>query len=72
MNTNKTYYIGSGNYFGKCEATDKFHKEILPLLKKLKIKETDIDKIANLVSEIYSLGYNDGYDNCEHEVAEFD
>lgn len=60
MNTNKTYYIGSGNYFGKCEATYKFHNEMLPLLKKLNIKETDIDKIANLVSEIYSLGYNDG------------
>lgn len=31
--SNKTYYIGSGNYFGKCDATDKFHKELLPLLK---------------------------------------
>lgn len=55
MNKNKTYYIGSGNFFGKCEASDKFHKEMLPLLSTLKIKETDIDKIANIVSEIYSL-----------------
>lgn len=70
--SNKKYYIGSGDYFGKCNADNTFHYEMLPLLKKLKIKETDIDKIANLVSEIYSLAYNDGYDNCEHEVAEFD
>ena len=28
MNKNKTYYIGSGNFFGKCEASDKFHKEM--------------------------------------------
>ena len=26
MNKNKTYYIGSGNFFGKCEASDKFTK----------------------------------------------
>lgn len=71
MNKNKTYYIGSGNFFGKCEASDKFHKEMLPLLSKLKIKEADIDKIANIVSEIYSLAYNDGYDNAEHEASEY-
>ena len=52
MNKNKTYYIGSGNFFGRCEASDKFHKEMLSLLSKLKIKETDINKIANIVSEI--------------------
>lgn len=81
MNKNKTYYIGSGDFFGKCEASDKFHKEMLPLvtsllemlplLSKLKIKETDIDKIANIVSEIYGLAYNDGYDNAEHEASEY-
>lgn len=63
MNKNKTYYIGSGNFFGKCDASDKFHKEMLPLLSTLKIKETDIDKIANIVSEIYSL--------AEHEASEY-
>lgn len=74
MNKNKTYYIGSGDFFCKCEASDKFHKEMLPLLSKLKIKETDIDKIANIVSEIYGLAYNDGYDgydNAEHEASEY-
>lgn len=71
MNKNKTYYIGSGNFFGKCEASDKFHKEMLPLLSKLKIKEADIYKIANIVSEIYSLAFNDGYDNAEHEASEY-
>ena len=63
MNKNKTYYIGSGKFFGKCEASDKFHKGMLPLLSTLKIKETDIDKIANIVSEIYSL--------AEHEASEY-
>lgn len=70
--SNKKYYIGSGDYFGKCKADDTFHYEMIPLLKKLNIKETDIDKISKIVSEIYSLAYNDGYDNCEHEVSEFD
>lgn len=67
----KKYYIGSGDFYGKCEASDKFHREMLPLLSKLKIKETDIDKIANMVSEIYGLAYNDGYDNAEHENVEY-
>lgn len=71
MNKNKTYYIGSGNFFGKFDASDKFHKEMLPLLSTLNIKETDIDKIANIVSEIYSLAYNDCYDNAEHEAYEY-
>ena len=44
---------------------------MLPLLSTLKIKETDIDKIANIVSEIYGLAYNDGYDNAEHEASEY-
>lgn len=71
MNKDKTYYIGSGDFFGKCKASDKFHNEMLPLLSKLKIKKTDIDKIANIISEIYNLAYNDGYDNAEHELSEY-
>ena len=67
----KKYYIGSGNYFGKCEANNTFYNEMLPLVKKLKIDETDIDKIVNIVSEIYNSAYNDGYDNAEHEVSEY-
>jgi len=68
--SNNTYYIGSGDYFGKCKADDKFHNEMLPFLEKLDIGKYNIDTIAEMVSEIYSLAYNDGYDNCEHEVAE--
>ena len=44
---------------------------MLLLLSKLKIKEKDIDKIANIVSEIDGLAYNDGYDNAEHEASEY-
>lgn len=68
---NKQYKIGSGDFFGKCEANDKFNKELLLYLLKLNIKETDIDKIANLVSDIYSLAYDDGYNNAEHEASEY-
>lgn len=68
---NKQYKIGSGDYFGKCVANNKFNKELLPYLLKLNIKEKDIDKIANIVSDIYSLAYDDGYDNAEHEADEY-
>lgn len=68
---NKQYKIGSGDYFGKCAANNKFNKELLPLLLKLNIKEKDIDKIANIISDIYSLAYDDGYDNGEHEHFDY-
>lgn len=68
---NKQYNIGCGDYFGKCEANNKFNKELLPYLLKLNITKKDIDKIANIVSDIYNLAYNDGYDNAEHEASEY-
>lgn len=71
MNKDKTYYIGGGDYFGKNEASKMFHNEMLPLLSKLKIKETDIAKIADIVSNIYDSAYSDGYNNAEHESYEY-
>lgn len=66
-NKNKQYDIGSGDYYGKCEANNTFNKELLPFLLKLNITDSDIDKISNIVSDIYTLAYEDGYDNAEHE-----
>lgn len=59
----KEYYIGSGDYFGENGPNEKFNKEFVPFLKKLKIKEKDIDKIAKYVEEFYSIGYSNGADN---------
>lgn len=67
----KQYKIGSGDYYGKCEANNKFNKELLPYLSKLNITESDMDKIASLVSDIYDLAYEDGYDYAEHEPFDY-
>lgn len=53
---------------------DEFIKNILPLLKKYKVKEKDIDTIANSVEESYhigwSSGWSSGYHDCEMDIDE--
>lgn len=49
---------------------DEFIKNILPLLKKYKVKEKDIDTIANSVEESYHIGWSSGYNDCEMEFEE--
>lgn len=49
---------------------DEFIKNILPLLKKYKVKEKDIDIIANSVEESYHIGCSSGYHNCEMDIDE--
>jgi hypothetical protein len=49
---------------------DEFIKNILPLLKKYKVKEKDIDTIANLVEESYYIGWSSGYHDCEMDIDE--
>ena len=67
----KIYNIGFGDFFGKNTPNNKFNKELIPFLKKLGInKEKDLDKIAEIVSEIYSIGYSNGSDNREKEIME--
>lgn len=69
--TEKIYYIGDGDYFGNNSPNDKFNRELLPLLKNLGInKESDLDKIANLVSEIYEIGYDNGADTYVKEMQD--
>lgn len=67
----KIYNIGSGYFFKNKTSNDKFNKELIPFLKKLGInKEKDLNKIAEIVSEIYSIGYSNGSDNREKEIME--
>ena len=47
-----------------------FYKSILPLLKKYKIKERDIDAIALSVEESYHIGWSSGYNDCEMNIDE--
>jgi hypothetical protein len=49
---------------------DEFIKNILPLLKKYKVKEKDIDTIANSVEESYHIGWSSGYHDCKMDIDE--
>ena len=68
MKTN--YYIGSGDYFGNNDPSEKFNKEIVPALLKLGIKEKDMDKVASMFEDIYDMGYWNGVDNTEWALNE--
>lgn len=52
------------------EVNELFYKSILPLLKKYKIKERDIDAIALSVEESYHIGWSSGYNDCEMDIDE--
>ena len=61
-------------YAYKNEVNYEFIKNILPLLKKYKVKEKDIDTIAHSVEESYhiwwSIGWSSGYHDCEMDIDE--
>ena len=57
-------------YVYKKEVNDEFIKNILPLLKKYKVKEKDIDTIAISVEESYHIGWSSGYHDCEMDTDE--
>lgn len=52
------------------KVNEVFYKSILPLLKKYKVKEKDIDTIANSVEESYNIGWSSGYHDCEMDIDE--
>ena len=52
------------------KVNEVFYKSILPLLKKYKIKEKDIDTIANSIEESYHIGWSSGYHGCEMDIDE--
>ena len=52
------------------KVNEVFYKSILPLLKKYKLKEKDIDTIANSVEESYHIGWSSGYHDCEMDIDE--
>ena len=55
------------------KVNEVFYKSILPLLKKYKVKEKDIDAIALSVEESYhigcSIGWSSGYHDCEMDIG---
>ena len=57
-------------YAYKNEVNYEFIKNILPLLKKYKVKEKDIDAIALSVVESYHIGWSSGYNDCEMDIGE--
>jgi len=65
----KNYYIGCHDYFGENKKPDEiFNNELVPFLEKLKISESDIDKIAEMVSEIAEEAWMNGSDNARCEI----
>lgn len=60
-------------YAYKNEVNYEFIKNILPLLKKYKVKEKDIDAIALSVEQSYhigwSSGWSSGYNDCEMDIG---
>lgn len=57
-------------YAYKNEVNYEFIKNILPLLKKYKVKEKDIDAIALSVEQSYHIGWSSGYHDCEIDIDE--
>lgn len=60
-------------YIYRNEVNYEFIKNILPLLKKYKVKEKDIDAIALSVEQSYhigwSSGWSSGYHDCEMDIG---
>ena len=52
------------------KVNEVFYKSILPLLKKYKLKEKDIDTIALSVEASYHIGWSSGYHDCEMDIDE--
>lgn len=52
------------------KVNEVFYKSILPLLKKYKVKEKDIDTIALSVEKSYHIGWSSGYHDCEMDIDE--
>ena len=60
-------------YAYKNEVNYEFIKNILPLLKKYKVKEKDIDAIDLSVEQSYNIGWSrgwsSGYNDCEMDIG---
>ncbi len=55
------YNLGCSDQFGENdEATRIFNDELIPLVKKLKIKDKDIEKIYKIVRNIAEEAYSTG------------
>lgn len=59
----KEYNIGPGDYFNENGPNHVFNHIMVPFLLKLGIRPTDMDKVANMFTKIYNIGYSNGADN---------
>ena len=63
MNNDKKYKFYHTDPFGNNDCDEQFNKIILPLLKKYKVKEKDIDVIVNAITEMVDIAYDNGAQN---------
>ena len=70
----KEYNLHRADYFGNNDiATEKYNKELVPLLNKLGItKEKDLDKIFNIVDDIVSEACINAANEARWEEHEYD
>ena len=64
--TNKDYILS----FDSEKVNNEFVKNILPILKKHKVNESNIKVIMNSIESIYNHGWSNGYRDCEGDMEE--
>ena len=63
---NKDYILS----FISEKVNNEFVKNILPILKKHKVSESNIKVIMNSIESIYDSGWSNGYRDCEGDMEE--
>lgn len=60
----QNFYFGGGNPFGENKPDDIFYNNILPLLKKNNVNDSDIEQIAHHIGNMCETAYGNGME-CE-------
>ena len=66
------FYFGGGNPFGENKPDDIFYKNILPILKKYKVKDKDIVNIANHIGNMCETAYANGIESEAFDRSEME
>lgn len=66
----KKWYFGYGDPLGYDKVDPIFYDNILPLLKKYKLEDKDIESIVKNIDDMCSTAYSNGYNNCEFDKNE--
>lgn len=61
---NRKWYFGYGDPYGDDSVDHVFYDNILPLLKKYKLEDKDIESIVKNIDDMCSTAYQNGYGNC--------